>query len=82
MTEIVTTGIEIVTATVTERGSVTETAIAIVTANEKATESKKNQMGNTHPTRMRTRWTVTTWIWWTRLAQQVSSFVICDPKQD
>ena len=49
-------------AIVTEKESVTKTVI--VTGNEKAKESRKNRMVNTLLTRMRTRWTIITWIWW------------------
>ena len=49
-------------AIVTEKESVTKTVI--VTGNEKTKESRKNRMVNTLLTRMRTRWTIITWIWW------------------
>lgn len=70
VTEIATgTETGIVIATVTGKESATETAIGSVTANEKAKESRRNRMGNTHLMRLRTRWTAITWIWWTRLAE-------------
>ena len=73
VTEIVTgTETGIVIATVTGKESVTETEIATVTANEMAKESRRNQMGNTHLMRLRTRWTAITWIWWTKLTEKVS----------